>query len=78
MCYAQSPTANQEAHAQFRELRAMVGDADTDLPAWADRLAVLDGPGQPLWATGYGLDFSWIDIPVFDDRGRPLHREGLA
>lgn len=31
-----------------------------------------------IWATGYGLDFSWIDIPVFDDRGRPPHREGVS
>src|ERR1700737_4752776 len=31
-----------------------------------------------IGATGYGLDFSWIDIPVFDDRGRPLHRDGVS
>jgi putative flavoprotein involved in K+ transport len=31
-----------------------------------------------IWATGYGLDFGWIDIPVFDARGEPLHRGGIS
>jgi putative flavoprotein involved in K+ transport len=31
-----------------------------------------------IWATGYGVDFGWIDIPVFDDRGEPLHRCGVS
>jgi len=64
--YAQSPQANQLAHAQFSELRTLVGDADADLPAWADRIAVLDGPGQPSWAGAYGRDdFGvWADLAI--------------
>jgi putative flavoprotein involved in K+ transport len=31
-----------------------------------------------IWATGYGLDFGWIDIPVLDARGEPLHRHGIT
>jgi putative flavoprotein involved in K+ transport len=31
-----------------------------------------------LWATGYAQDYSWIDLGVFDDRGRPLHRRGAS
>jgi putative flavoprotein involved in K+ transport len=31
-----------------------------------------------IWATGYGLDFGWIDIPVFDASGEPLHRCGVS
>jgi putative flavoprotein involved in K+ transport len=31
-----------------------------------------------IWATGYHSDYSWIDIPVFDDHGRPLHRRGVT
>ena len=37
-----------------------------------------DGIGAVIWATGYGLDFGWIDIPVLDARGEPLHRHGIA
>jgi putative flavoprotein involved in K+ transport len=31
-----------------------------------------------IWATGYGFDFGWIDIPVLDARGEPLHRGGIT
>lgn len=31
-----------------------------------------------IWATGYGLDFGWIDIPVFGAGGDPLHRCGVS
>src|ERR1700752_2757428 len=31
-----------------------------------------------IWATGYGLDFGWIDIPAFDANGEPLHRGGVS
>jgi putative flavoprotein involved in K+ transport len=31
-----------------------------------------------VWATGYGLDFGWIDIPVFDAGGEPVHRGGIT
>ena len=37
-----------------------------------------DGIGAVIWATGYGLDFGWIDIPVLDARGEPLHRHGIT
>jgi putative flavoprotein involved in K+ transport len=29
-------------------------------------------------ATGYGLDFGWIDIPVLDPRGEPRHVNGIS
>jgi putative flavoprotein involved in K+ transport len=31
-----------------------------------------------VWATGYRPDFRWIDLPVFDDDGRPRHRRGVT
>jgi putative flavoprotein involved in K+ transport len=36
------------------------------------------GIGAVIWATGYSLDFGWIDIPVLDKHGEPLHRHGIA
>ena len=36
------------------------------------------GIGTVIWATGYGLDFSWIDVPVLDARGIPIHRGGVT
>ena len=29
-------------------------------------------------ATGYGLDFGWIDIAVLDPRGEPRHVNGIT
>jgi putative flavoprotein involved in K+ transport len=34
--------------------------------------------GAVIWATGYRCDFSWIDIPVLDARGDPIHRGGVT
>jgi tRNA A-37 threonylcarbamoyl transferase component Bud32 len=64
--YAQSPAASDLVHAEFNELRLLIGDDDADLPGWADRLAVLDGPGRPAWAAGYGRDAYgiWSDLDL--------------
>jgi putative flavoprotein involved in K+ transport len=31
-----------------------------------------------IWATGFELDHSWIDLPVFDDDGRLKHQRGVT
>jgi putative flavoprotein involved in K+ transport len=31
-----------------------------------------------VWCTGFHPGFSWIDLPVFDDAGEPVHRGGLV
>lgn len=31
-----------------------------------------------VWATGFALDFGWIDIDIFDASGRPRHHKGVA
>jgi putative flavoprotein involved in K+ transport len=31
-----------------------------------------------IWATGFAPDFSWLDVPVFDHRGRLLHEGGVT
>jgi len=59
--------------------------ARTRLP---DPLCVMDplrqldwrraGLGSVIWATGYTSDYSWIDLPVLNERGEPTHRGGVA
>ncbi|WP_428675142.1 NAD(P)-binding domain-containing protein [Reyranella sp.] len=34
--------------------------------------------GSVIWSTGYGCDFGWIDLPVLDGRGEPVHRDGIT
>lgn len=31
-----------------------------------------------IWSTGFTADFSWIDLPVTDDIGRPAHHRGVS
>jgi putative flavoprotein involved in K+ transport len=52
-----------------------------DPPGLADPQRKLDlraeGIHSLIWATGYGVDFGWIDIPVFA-RGEPVHVRGVT
>ena len=53
-----------------------------DPPCVTEPLQRLDldsaGIGAVIWATGYGVDFGWIDIPVKDAHGDPQHRNGIT
>lgn len=31
-----------------------------------------------IWATGYALDFGWLQVDAFDDQGRPVHQRGVS
>jgi putative flavoprotein involved in K+ transport len=31
-----------------------------------------------IWATGFRLDHSWVDVPVFGEDGRLVHRRGVT
>jgi len=31
-----------------------------------------------IWATGFQVDHSWIEVPVFDDAGRLVHERGVT
>lgn len=31
-----------------------------------------------VWCTGFGIDFSWIDLPVFEADGYPRHERGVV
>ncbi|MGR0219919.1 flavin-containing monooxygenase [Agromyces sp. ZXT2-6] len=31
-----------------------------------------------LWATGFAVDYSWMEFDAFDDRGRPRHHRGVS
>jgi putative flavoprotein involved in K+ transport len=35
-------------------------------------------PAAIVWATGFTSDYSWIELPVCDERGNPRHHRGIA
>ena len=37
-----------------------------------------EGISAVIWATGYGVDFGWIDLPVIDAKGEAMHRNGIS
>ena len=37
-----------------------------------------EGVAAVIWATGYVLDYGWMKIDVFDERGRPRHQRGVS
>lgn len=45
-------------------------------------LLLADGRTLPVegvvWATGYRPNYSWINLPVFDDHGLPQHQRGIV
>lgn len=52
-------------------------DDFTPEPATALDLAAA-GVGAVVWATGYRLDFGWVDVDVFDEWGYPRHVRGVT
>ena len=31
-----------------------------------------------IWATGFGLDYSWLKVDAFDEAGKPQHQRGVS
>ena len=31
-----------------------------------------------IWATGFSHDYSWLNVDVFDDQGKPQHQRGVS
>ncbi len=36
------------------------------------------GISSIIWATGFGLDYGWLKLDAFDEKGRPAHDRGVA
>src|SRR5207245_487178 len=60
----------------------MTGAPQPAGPINAEPILTLDLPSTDIrtivWATGYKLDFGWVQIPVFDERGYPIHQRGVT
>ncbi|MGI9586149.1 MAG: flavin-containing monooxygenase [Acidimicrobiia bacterium] len=53
-----------------------IAGIDNGMPVTTDgvRLDV----SNVIWCTGYDTGFDWIDIPVFDEGGHPIHTRGIV
>jgi putative flavoprotein involved in K+ transport len=68
------PKARARRHG-FR-MRGRAVDADGSTVTFDDGSQV--DVGAVVWATGFRTDHSWIDVRVFDDRRRLIHRRGVT
>jgi putative flavoprotein involved in K+ transport len=69
-----SSTRDAKRHGVTVESRVVGASERTVTFADASKLDV----DAVIWATGYRSDYSWIDVPVFDQDGRVLHRRGVT
>lgn len=60
------------------EARRVIADPDSMLHPLRSLDLAAAGITSIIWATGYGLDFGWVKLDVFDDKGRPRHRRGVS
>src|SRR4051794_4088678 len=69
-----SPRAARRRHGI--ELRGRTDDVSGSEVRFSDggRLS----PGAVIWATGFALDHSFVQLPVFDTDGRLVHRRGVT
>jgi putative flavoprotein involved in K+ transport len=68
-----SPRAARKQGIRMRP-RATAANGATVTFADGSQLAV----GAVVWATGYRLDHSFVDLPIFEDRGQISHRRGVT
>jgi putative flavoprotein involved in K+ transport len=67
---------SKELAAQGVERVARVAGVRDGRPLLEDG-RVLD-VANVVWCTGYVHDLSWLDLPVFDETGQPVHERGVA
>lgn len=55
---------------------------DPDPECVTDPILDLDlaeaGIGAIIWATGFAVDYSWLKVDAFGDKGRPRHHRGVS
>ncbi len=69
-----SPRAARRRHGIH--LRGRAVDASGGEVRFDDRSRLT--PGTVIWATGFGLDHAFVQLPVFDEGGRLAHQRGVT
>ncbi|MGH8869897.1 MAG: flavin-containing monooxygenase [Actinomycetes bacterium] len=69
-----SPRALRRRHGVVLHGRAVTAEGST--VSFSDE-TTLD-VGTVIWATGFTPDHAWVDVPVFDERGRLAHKRGVT
>ena len=57
-------------HFEARSRHSVVGTLARQL--------VAAGIATVIWSTGFRTDYNWIEVPIFDGRGYPVHKRGVT
>ena len=60
------------------EARAMLPDPDCVRNPILSLDLAAEGITSIVWATGYALDFGWLQVDAFDAAGKPSHQRGVS
>ncbi|TDD71258.1 FAD-dependent oxidoreductase [Jiangella aurantiaca] len=60
------------------EARVLGPDPDCLIDPVRDLDLAAAGITSIIWATGFALDYSWLQVDAFDDDGKPAHRRGVS
>jgi putative flavoprotein involved in K+ transport len=51
---------------------------DLEPPEVTELDLAAEGISTVLWTSGYRLAFDWIELPIFEESGMPIHRRGVT
>ena len=60
------------------EARLIAPDPDCVKEPLLEMALAEGGVTSIIWATGYALDFGWLELDLFDESGRPKHKRGVS
>jgi putative flavoprotein involved in K+ transport len=74
-----------------RSIDKYIAENDIDAPSEPEYAPVWQPPAEVtlldtartnvsavVWCVGFGSDFRWLKLPIFDDRGYPAHERGVT
>lgn len=60
------------------DARKISADPDCVIDPVLDLDLAKAGVTSIIWATGFAVDFSWLNVAAFDEDGRPMHQRGIS
>jgi putative flavoprotein involved in K+ transport len=60
------------------EARILGPDPDSVTKPRLELDLAAEGITSIVWATGFAVDYSWLQVDALDDNGRPAHRRGVS
>lgn len=70
--------AERATEAPFEARRAPVWQPDGEAASSRTADVREDGISAVVWATGYRTDYRWLEAPIFNGSGYPVHERGVT